>query len=42
MTNPALWTAIAGLVTAIGSVVGLVLHVKGPQHQGPAAGPPAK
>lgn len=33
MTNPALWTAIAGLVTAIGGVVGVIFHSKGPKHQ---------
>lgn len=33
--NPALWTAIAGVIGAIGTVVGLVIHTNGPAHQPP-------
>jgi hypothetical protein len=28
MTNPALWVAISGLVTAIGTLLGLFVHVR--------------
>ena len=39
--NPALWTAIAGLVTAIGGVVGLIVHVRGASDQAPPKPPQA-
>lgn len=36
MTNPALWTAVAGLVTAIGGLVAVIRHANGPKHDPPA------
>jgi hypothetical protein len=37
--NPALWTAIAGLITAIGGVIGVIMHASGPAHQAPPKPP---
>jgi hypothetical protein len=39
--NPALWTAIAALVTAIGGVIGLFVHVNGASDKTPPAPPQA-
>lgn len=35
MGNPALWTAIAGLVTAVGGLIGVIRHANGPKHNDP-------
>lgn len=39
--NPALYVAIASLVTAIGGVIALFVHVKGNTDQPPPKVPPA-
>ena len=41
MSNPALWTAIGGCITALATLLGVIRHVKGPAHQDPPSGPPS-
>lgn len=33
MSNPALWTAVGGVVVAVTALVRLFLHTHGPQHK---------
>lgn len=33
MTDPALWTAIAGVIGAIAALIGVWRHKTGPQHK---------
>lgn len=38
--TPAFWLAIASVITALGTVIGLFIHANGPKHAAPSSAPP--